>query len=254
MPGMRRTQRGEKRAQTRVITHFVRFFSPNGGVGGRESRSGFPGMEITKFHRAAKIRAQRGPPYSQKQVCRGNKTGINLHGRVAARWYNNGRETGVHRRERKLHELQPNTLSLQHRGGNGVPSVFASSLRFVPSTPPHGGMRMDIVRLSHPLVFRSIPTPSRSVPHDPMQSCRAVLSSSSNHPVSLHFFLPHVPFLSWRTYRKGGLSHLFCPLFSPPPSAESNTFPPSNAETNSKRGFRTTTKGIFTFRTFVYLS
>lgn len=76
-------------------------FFPNGGVGGfegRGSRSGFPGMEITKFHRAAKIRAQRGPPYSQKQVCRGNKTGINLHGRVG----NNGRETGVHRRERKL--------------------------------------------------------------------------------------------------------------------------------------------------------
>lgn len=88
------------RGKTRADTRDAAFF-PNGGVGGfegRGSRSGFPGMEITKFHRAAKIRAQRGPPYSQKQVCRGNKTGINLHGRVG----NNGRETGVHRRERKL--------------------------------------------------------------------------------------------------------------------------------------------------------
>lgn len=88
------------------------------------------------------------------------------------------------------------TRSLRfHSIANGVPSVFASSLRFVRATStPHGGMRMDIVRLPHPLVFRSTPTPSRSVPHDPMQSCRAVLSSSSNHPVSLHRAFSFSPF------------------------------------------------------------
>lgn len=102
-------------------------------------------------------------------------------------------------------------------------------LRFVRATStPHGGMRMDIVRLSHPLVFRSTPTPrSRSVPHDPMQSCRAVLSSSSNHPRPSFSNPPFAPSSSPSIpscLGKHPVKVAF-PTFFAPCFRQSNTFP-----------------------------
>ena len=175
-------------------------------------------MEITKFHRAAKIRAQRGPaPYSRKQVCRGNKTGINLHERVG----NNGRETGVHRRERKQRNTLSLSLSLRFQRCTIGIRIFSA----VRSRNIHSPRRNENgYRSPHPppLVFRSTPTPWRVRP----SRSNAILSRRSfrrratiQFPPSFPFpfpspTLPRVPFhpVPSKTSRKAGLSHLFCHL------------------------------------------
>lgn len=207
-------------------------------------------MEITKFHRAAKIRAQRGPaPYSRKQVCRGNKTGINLHERVG----NNGRETGVHRRERKQRNTLSLSLSLRFQRCTIGIRIFSA----VRSRNIHSPRRNENgYRSPHPphLYFAPLQPLDGSVPHDPMQSCRAVLSvveqPSSFHLPFLFLFLlqPSLAFHSTLFLRKHPVKLAFPTFFATLFSAESNTFPPSNRETNSKRAKRI----FFTFRTFVY--
>ena len=208
-------------------------------------------MEITKFHRAAKIRAQRGPaPYSRKQVCRGNKTGINLHGRVG----NNGRETGVHRRERK----QRNTLSLS-LSLSPFPTVYHRYSHllcgsFAQHPLPTEEWEWISFASPTPLVFRSTPTPWRVRP----SRSNAILSRRSfrrratiQFPPSFPFPFPSPPSLAFHStlfLRKHPVKLAFPTFFATLFSAESNTFPPSNRETNSKRAKRI----FFKFRTFVY--
>lgn len=207
-------------------------------------------MEITKFHRAAKIRAQRGPaPYSRKQVCRGNKTGINLHERVG----NNGRETGVHRRERKQRNTLSLSLSLRFQRCTIGIRIFSA----VRSRNIHSPRRNENgYRSLHPppLVFRSTPTPWRVRP----SRSNAILSRRSfrrratiQFPPSFPFPFPSPPSLAFHStlfLRKHPVKLAFPTFFATLFSAESNTFPPSNRETNSKRAKRI----FFTFRTFVY--